>query len=41
MVLTPTLTPGDYGFNNPAKSRDTPHLDALRAEGMRCTDLHA
>ena len=32
---------GDYGFNNPAKSRDTPHLDALRAEGMRFTDLHA
>ena len=32
---------GDYGFNNPAKSRDTPHLDALRAAGMRFTDLHA
>ena len=32
---------GDYGFNNPAKSRDTPHLDALRSEGMRFTDLHA
>ena len=32
---------GDYGFNNPQKWRDTPHLDALRAEGMRFTDLHA
>ena len=31
---------GDYGFNNP-NTDDTPHLDALRAKGMRFSDLHA
>ena len=31
---------GDYGFNNP-NTDDTPHLDRLRARGMRFSDLHA